>query len=243
MQGSLLFCVVLSGAFSALAREPGRIFRILALNSLLHLLLDACQTKWGNGVHLLAPLSWKLTSFGLFWPESPVTVALTAGGLVWLLHAWWRRPGTPVPLSPGPPGNLLVGGGLLAVWLVVPVVLIWGPELADNHSVATLRARDQRAGHEVAFDRPGYVRREQGDALRIFTREYLSIREGVQEQPGMISVRARFVDENTIDILEAHRHWPHVRDFSSILALVLISLLWIERSLVERRRPAGGEPA
>ena len=114
VQGSLLFCLVLSGAFSTLAREPGKVFRILALNSLLHLLLDACRTKWGNGVHLFAPVSWKLTNFGLFWPESPVTVVLTVGGLAALRLV--EKPGdrrSPVaPAAAQPAGRCSSGPGL-----------------------------------------------------------------------------------------------------------------------------------
>jgi hypothetical protein len=242
VQGSLLFCLLLAGAFSTLSREPGRIFRLLAFNSLLHLLLDACQTKWGNGVHLFAPLSWEMLNFGLFWPESVVTVVLSAGGLVWLVYAWWRSPGTAVPLSVRPAGNLLVGGGLLFIWLWLPVALIWGPERADNHSIATLRFPDQRAGKEVAFDRPTYLRDGESGTLRVFTRESFPIREGAPEASGTVSVRARFVDSETLDILEAHRHWPHVRDFSSILALGLIALLWVWRLFRERRLPGPGDP-
>ena len=38
-------------------------FGILALNSVFHLILDSLQTKWGNGVHLFAPVSWEVAEF------------------------------------------------------------------------------------------------------------------------------------------------------------------------------------
>jgi hypothetical protein len=45
-QASLLSCCVLSLAFALLTRRTGFVFLVLSLNSLCHLLLDACQKKW-----------------------------------------------------------------------------------------------------------------------------------------------------------------------------------------------------
>ena len=60
-QASLICCLLLCGAFAVLSANPGRIFAILSLNSCFHLLLDAFQTKWGNGVHrvvyIIGPIS------------------------------------------------------------------------------------------------------------------------------------------------------------------------------------------
>ena len=105
-QASLICCLLLCGAFAVLSANPGRIFAILSLNSCFHLLLDAFQTKWGNGVHLLAPLRWEAVNFGLFWPESPVTVALTAFGAVYCALFWWRGTGKPVGLTVSSPRRI-----------------------------------------------------------------------------------------------------------------------------------------
>jgi len=64
VQASLLFCLLLSLVFSVLSARPRLVFGILAANALIHLLLDTIEIKWGNGVFLLAPLSWKPLSFG-----------------------------------------------------------------------------------------------------------------------------------------------------------------------------------
>ena len=81
-QATLFGCVLLSSAFAIISAAPRRVFLILAGNSFLHLLLDACQTKWGGGgVHLFVPVSWMPLNFGLFWPESVLTCALTLFGL------------------------------------------------------------------------------------------------------------------------------------------------------------------
>ena len=80
-QASLAVSLFLCAALAALAARPRRVFVILAASAALHLLLDALQTKWANGVHLAAPFSWQLWNAGLFWPESPISLGLSALGL------------------------------------------------------------------------------------------------------------------------------------------------------------------
>ena len=70
VQASLAWTLVLAGALALATAAPGRVFRVLSLGAVVHLVLDAAQIHWGNGVHFLAPASWRLTRFGLFWPES-----------------------------------------------------------------------------------------------------------------------------------------------------------------------------
>ena len=82
IQASLVFCLLLAGALAALSRRPRLVFSCLAVSSLLHLLTDATQIKWGVGVHLLAPVSWEPLKLGLFWPESLPSILLTLVGLV-----------------------------------------------------------------------------------------------------------------------------------------------------------------
>ena len=70
VQASLLFCLLLALACALVSEKPRLVFAILAVNSLIHLLLDAVEIKWGNGVLLLAPLNWQLLNFNLVWPDS-----------------------------------------------------------------------------------------------------------------------------------------------------------------------------
>ena len=91
IQASLFFCILLSAAISQVCRYPLRVFLILGGNSLGHLLLDAMQNKWANGVHLAAPFNWQLSQYHLFWPESWVTVILTACGVVSIVWFGWRN--------------------------------------------------------------------------------------------------------------------------------------------------------
>nr|MBS0019700.1 hypothetical protein [Gammaproteobacteria bacterium] len=62
-QASLLSSLVLCAACAVLTRTPRVLFFLLGFNVLAHLLLDACQTKWGNGVAIAAPISWSLWNF------------------------------------------------------------------------------------------------------------------------------------------------------------------------------------
>jgi hypothetical protein len=77
VQASLLFCVLLSAVFALLSAKPRVVFGILAVNALIHLLLDTIEIKWGNGVFLLAPLTWQLLSFGWVWPDSVLITILS----------------------------------------------------------------------------------------------------------------------------------------------------------------------
>ena len=79
-QASLAGTLLLCAAFAAVAAQPRLALAVLAFNALLHLLLDACEVKWGNGVHLFAPFSWRMTSFDLVEGEGTMILALSFGG-------------------------------------------------------------------------------------------------------------------------------------------------------------------
>ncbi len=66
VQASLGISLLLCATVALLTSAPFKVFRILAVNTLVHLLLDACQIKWANGVHLFAPFSWELLTLDGF---------------------------------------------------------------------------------------------------------------------------------------------------------------------------------
>ena len=220
-------CLLLSGALAVFSARAWRIFGLLALSCLFHLLLDATQTKWANGVHLFAPVSWQLLNFGWYWPESPVTLLLTAFGLGFVVVMWWRAPSRcdDLRLPRGP--ALTLGGACLLAYLLLPVALISGPEAADNHSVKTLRERDHRAGREVELERKRYVRRDGKDVLIAFAGEEF-ILEGLGDvPPGIVSIKGRFLDPQTIRVHDVHTHFGHLRDLPSYVGLALVCLIWL----------------
>ena len=228
VQSSLIACLVLSLAISLLSSAPRRVFMLLAFNSFVHLLLDAMETKWANGVNLFAPFSWQLLNFGLWWPESNVVLGATICGALFLFYGWWRKPGQPVGLAAGLQTNTLVAMGLLAVYFALPFLLMKGPEEANSHFVKTFRQRDQRAGKMVEFDRARVLQRSEATVLRMFTGEELTLLDTGGSKNGTFSVRGQFVDQNTVEAMEMHEHPPWLRDSASVLGLALIGLLWLQ---------------
>jgi hypothetical protein len=225
IQASLLGCVVLSAAAALLARAFWRTWAILGGNAVLHLGIDAMQTKWGNGVHFLAPFSWDLTNWGLFWPESAVTYGLTVFGLGYILwygpsslrgtlNLVWTRPARWVGL-----------GGTLVVYFVLPFLLLQAPIEANTHDLKILQASENRVGHTVAFDREQYLETQNGAVI-----EYFGGRVPVEplkaEAPATVSLRGVFVEENKIRATAHHVHAGGLRNYASYLGLSLIAFIW-----------------
>jgi hypothetical protein len=229
--GSLLLC----GAFAAISEKPRLVFSVLALNSFLHLLLDACETKWGNGVHLVAPFSWDLVNFGLFWPESLLIYLLTAFGVVYTVGRLRHAEVGPVGLSFGSPKGILLALALLGAYYSVPLALLHGPQERDNHSIKTLREKADRGGREVALDRSLYLKRASGDVVRTFAREELRTVGKVATTTGHVSIRGRFIDADTILVRDLHYNNARLRDWANYIGLLLVAVIWV-RSLLGRDR-------
>lgn len=230
-QSSLAVSLLLCAGLAALSRRPLQVLGLLGISCLIHLLLDATQIKPGNGVHLLAPLSWELLHFGLYWPESWPTYLQTGLGLLAVVYLW-LRPGDPVRLLVTP-ARLLLAVLLASAYLSVPWWLRAGPLAADNHSVATLRDVAARPGKLHSFDRDAYTLTDAGPQLRTFARENLCIASEVAAEPGRISGVARFVDTECVEILEVHQSQRGARDVAVIAGLIFVLLSWIRPGAVE----------
>src|SRR5262245_35760153 len=226
-QASLACCLLLSGALALLSARPRLVFSILALNSLLHLLLDALEVKWGSGVHLLAPFSWRMLNFGWFWPESAPSLLMTALGLGFGAWCCLRRPGPFIPVSAGSSAGRIAAAFLLLAYLITPALLRHLPENANNRFIATLKDRPGRPGRHFECERGRVVRSGGGLALRIFSGEAFHL-EGAQVREGeLLSVRGRFVNETTLRVEEAHRHPAGLRDAATYVGIGLIGLIWL----------------
>lgn len=223
IQATLFFCLLLGLAISLVIRRSGTVFLICASGSLLHLLLDASQTKWANGVHLLAPLSWNLTQFELFWPENLLTLILTTAGFISLLFFGWRDRFQIIELRVAT--HRLVGSAfLLSLYLLLPLTLFQGPIQADNHYVGTLADVQGRVGQPVGFDRCFYD--HQDKTIRVFTREHFQVTGLLPETSGIVSLNGTFVNGQTIAIESLHLHY-RIRDLYSIVGLALVLSLWL----------------
>ncbi len=228
VQASLFMCLLLSAGVAQLTRDRWKIFQILALSSLVHLLLDATEIKWGNGVHLLAPFSWRLVRFDLFWPESAIVSAVTLAGLVlsgWLIVKWWRVRPHDLQLRLPDAQRWMLGGGAAASYVLLPLALMSAPEQAGNHSVGAFRARWTQSNLAVEMYRAHYIVDEQGHgALWTMDDRPLEVLGLDLPSSARVSIRGVLLDGETIRVDEWHRHAP-ARDVATAVGLLLVSML------------------
>lgn len=239
-QASLVVSLMLCGALALLSSKPRLVFAILSVNVLLHLLLDATQTKWGSGVHLFAPISWQEWNAGLYWPESPISLVLAIGGLIAWGWAWTRG-----DMTNGGSGQLNAkarllpaSAALVVLYFVVPFGLRAGPLAADSHSVRTFLERDSRVGRFVQFDRERYKRGVKGDTIFSFAAEGFAVRGERASNSSRVSAQATFVARDTVLIRSLQEHAPGLRDVASYLGLLLLLLLWMRELWPRGKAPA-----
>ena len=223
VQASLFFCLLLSGALCLFACNKKKLFWVLSGNSLLHLLLDSLQIKWANGVHLLAPFSWQLTSFDFFWPEHWITKVLSLLGCVVLLVFAFSDRHQKLDLVIKPL-NTLFACLLLLLYLATPPLFIDGPFASNNHFIQTLRDLDTRPGKSFAIDRGRYD--PQASTIEIFTGETLLIDTIPVAEKTKISLQGSFQDRNTVTVTAYHVHSSQ-RDSYSFVGLFAVLTIWL----------------
>jgi hypothetical protein len=155
-QASLAGTLLLCAALAATTIAPRLVLTVLGLNALLHLLLDATEVKWGNGVHLFAPFAWRMTSFDLVAGESTLMLALTIAGTLGLALEI-ARPRVPVVGLDLRPRRLAAAAALLAAYLLAPLPFLDAVEGSDSYSVKTLRDVAGRLGRAVSLDRTAFL--------------------------------------------------------------------------------------
>jgi hypothetical protein len=223
-QASLAGTLLLCAALALLTAAPRLVLATLGANGLLHLLLDATEVKWGNGVHLLAPFSWRMTSFDLLPGESVVYLVLSifgAGLLAWEIAARGRtRLGFDLR-----PKRLAAAGALLAAYFLAPLPFLGAIESSDSYSVKTLREVDARPGRTIGLDRTAFVATPAGGRIRLWTGEEVRATGPLPAHDATVSLHGTFLapDVLRVDRLVEHRH---DRDWPSYLALVLLALVW-----------------
>ena len=231
---SLAITLLLAGAIAAATAAPRRSFAVLGLNALLHLLLDATEVKFGNGVHLLAPVSWRMTSFDWVAGESLLYLVLTLGGA--LLVAWEiaRPRGAAVPLDLRP-RRVATAAALLAAYLLAPLPLLRAIESSDSYSVKTLREVEMRPGRSVDLDRTAFFAAPAGGFVELWTGERVRATGSLPAHDAIVSLHGTFLEPQVlrIDRLIEHRR---NRDWPSYLGLVLLTLVFL-RGASDSRRP------
>jgi hypothetical protein len=232
-QASLAGTLLLCAAVAVATRAPRLIFGILGVNALLHLLLDACEVKWGNGVHLLAPFTWKMTTFNLVhgegWPVLVLTL-LGAALVIWEIVRW-RPPA--IRLDPRA-RRLVPAAALLGAYLLAPLPFLGAVQASDSYSVKTLRDVSRRVGRTVGLDRTTFLSTPEGDFVEMWNGERVRVTGSVPSHDARISLYGTFLET---DLLRVDRYAVHRggRDWPSYVALMLLAVLWVRPWLPPRR--------
>jgi amidase len=231
---SLAITLLLAAAVAVATTAPRRVFAWLGLNALLHLLLDATEIKFGNGVHLLAPFSWRMTSFELLPGESPVYVLLTIAGVLLVLWDIARRRDGAVGWERRP-RSWAAAAALAVAYLAAPLPFLSGIEASDSYSVKTLRETDERAGRRVSLDRVHFVASPAGGFLELWTGERVRATGTLPDKDGTVSLHGTFLAPDVLraDVLVEQRG---NRDWASYLGLGLLALVFL-RGIIPPMRP------
>jgi len=221
-QASLLLCLILSAGLSLLSRYSLKVFLILGINSLLHLLLDSLQIKWGNGVNIISPFDWKLFHLDLFWPEYAGTIFLTLIGLVYLIW-YWPRIVRSNPLQLTAHGvKYTVASLFILAYCTAPIYFMDQLEEADTYFIHTMRNINERPGKPVKLDRAHYSHETQ--EVRAWNGEHFKLTGALPESSGRVSFSGIFLDKSTIASRDFHLHSDY-RDFASLLGLIMACTL------------------
>jgi len=225
-QSSLLLCVFLCLAFAMLAKQRSKVFIILIIGCLLHLLLDAVQIKWANGVQFFAPVNWSLLRFDFFWPESLATYLLTGAGLVYLLLNIKKSIQPNCEEFVISKKSISVSGIFFLVWLVIPFAYIQSVYAADNHFIGTLKDTQDRFGKYIELDRNLFVEAYDGHKIITSYGEWISVKNIDAKSGTLISLQGRFIANDMIDVESYHLH-SKFRNYASMLGLACVLLIWL----------------
>ena len=225
IQASLFLSVVLSAAIAFLFIDTNRTFIIFAVGSLIHLLLDSIEIKWANGVHLFAPFNWELFNAGYFWPENVFIYVLTVFGIIYLLFHWKEALSSSFNLSVKNITKLVLSFSCLIIYFSLPLIFLTNAEEANNHFVQTLRGYEHRPGKYFEVDRGNYINDPGGDKYITPFNEELKISNLNLSTTGSMSIKAKFLSQDKIQILDYHIHSN--RDIYSYIALLLLLALLI----------------
>lgn len=229
VQASLAFSVLLGLACAQFSRRTGKVFLILSIGVVAHLLLDACQIKWGNGPRILAPIDWTITSFSLFWPEELPSHLLSIFGIVTLIYVFTR----PVDAQCQ---DLIVPNAkrwavislLLLSYFAVPLMFLNSIEQAGGGSVDIIRSED-REGREIQLDRARFVYDGSSASIELYSGKFISLLglgENLPEK-GKVSVKGIFTSHSEITIREHHFNNARYRELMSIFGLLAIMIYWV----------------
>jgi len=236
-QSSLAISLILCIGLACFSWTFWRTGATLALGVLLHLLLDATQIKWGNGVVLFAPFRWDTFRFDLFWPEDPASYVLFALGIVVVLWIVLKDRATSAGLIL-PRGWVGAFCGLsILTYLALPFATMPAIRTADLHYVGTLQDVSARAGKSVEIDRNVLHVATDGPILRGWFGDSISLSGNLPAQDEKISVQGIFTAPRNLKVTKYHVHDARgLREYASLLGLAFVALWWLRVFLQRKLR-------
>ncbi len=238
VQATLFFSLILSFWFSQFSVNRLKTFFILGAGSVLHLLLDATQKKWGNGVHFLAPFNWDLLNFGWYWPESMVTYLITIAGLFYVFYYRKELFFQKADFHLRNFAFHFIHFVVLLIYFLLPFYFMPNAETADNHFVHTLRDYTNRTGKYIEFDRRKVFDDNGEFYLVTFANENIKLKSDIKLNEGVYSIKGVFLAPETIRVKAFHKHNTLFRDGASYSGLLLIILAWVVPLWKRKIKPA-----
>ena len=226
IQASLIFSLVLCGAVAVLTKRPGKTLLTLSIGCIFHLLLDATQTKWGHGVLLFAPFNWQLFTFSWLWPEHLLFTILSCLSLVFVLYTWRISNFQPILASLNV-YKITIATTLIALYLFTPVFLSESLHQSNTLQTKTFTNIANYHGETILLDRIIINHSENGLPTTVLKNGQLIQVMGLEDdQRGLMSIKAKILNENILRVEEAYQHPPYIRALWSIFGLCLVLLIF-----------------
>jgi len=119
--------------------------------------------------------------------------------------------------------------------MLVPLFILNQPFNSDNHYVKTLKNVEKRPGKYFEIDRRAYRYENGTGIINTFAGEDIKLKDIDLKSKETLSIRAKFIDEHTAQVIEYHIHSPFFRDGTSYLGLLLVLIFWITNIYINRK--------
>jgi hypothetical protein len=233
---SLFFSAILSAALANLFVNTKKTFIIFSVGSLIHLLLDSLEIKWANGVLLFVPIDWNLMSIGFLWTEGIPIYILTFLSFLYVTINVRESISTSLRFSSTGSKKIFASFIFVICYFSLPLLFLNSAEESNSHFVKTLREREQRSGKYFEIDRGFYSDSPNGDKFITPFDEILYVKKLDLKLSGTMSIKAKFISEDEIQIIDYHIHSN--RDIFSYIGLLIILVFFVislKNTLSERK--------